>query len=463
MNREREFIRKSREIVADLEHRNKIRNNISKYDQAVPKGKLQFYDLDLARRRAAVLRHRVLENLEKYLTEFESAFRANGGKVIWASTKKEAVQEIYKLLKKSKASSVLKSKSIMTEELELNEFLESKDIEPVETDLGEYIVQLAGEKPYHILTPAMHKSKEDVAHLFHEKFGTSKDSTPEEITAFVREKLRKRFVTGEVGITGANFLLADVGAVCLTENEGNAFMSVSFPKIHIAIAGVEKIIPSMDDLHMLWPLLSTYGTGQKVTVYNSILSGPKKNGETDGPEEMYVILLDNRRSEILKQTRQRRALSCIRCGACLNACPIYRNIGGYTYNATYSGPIGSVISPFLNDFGEYKHLSYASSLCGKCTEVCPVKIPIHELLLVNRRDAVRNRYSRNSERLIMLALREVLKHRSIMNAGGRLKNKMLSRTFGKKWGPERDIPELQSRSFNQIWKEKNKKKKNSGN
>ena len=459
----KQFQKEAERVSFDLEHRKRIRHNITRYDAAVVKGKLQFADLENARRRAANIRHKVLNDLDQYLIEFEKNFEKNGGKVIWAPSKKDAVREILAILRKHKASLVVKSKSMMTEELGINEILEKKKIEPLETDLGEYIVQIAGEKPYHILTPAMHKSKEDVSRLFHEKHGLDEEATPEQITLFVRQLLRKRFPEAEAGITGANFLIADTGSVCLTENEGNAFLTYSFPKVHIAIAGIEKVLPSLTDLHLFWPLLSTLGTGQRITAYNSIVSGPRKNGEIDGPEEMYVVLLDNRRTELLKEPRQRRALACIRCGACLNACPVYRNIGGYTYASTYSGPIGSVITPYLENMRDYKHLSFASSLCGKCTEVCPVAIPLHELLLLNRNEAVKKGYTPGGERFVMKNMRKVLLRRSWMNMGGGMKNWLAARFFSGPWGPRREFPRLESRTFNKMYREhklRSKKEKN---
>jgi L-lactate dehydrogenase complex protein LldF len=277
---------------------------------------------------------------------------------------------------------------MVTEEIHLNEFLEENNIESVETDLGEYIQQLDGEPPYHIVTPAMHKSKEDVAKLFAEKLGTDPKLTPEQLTLVAREKLRKKYVQAEIGITGANFLVAESGAVAITENEGNARLSCAWPKTHIVIAGIEKIIPSLNDLALFWPLLATFGTGQQVTVYNTIVMGPKQENESDGPEKMYVILLDNGRTELLSNPKTRESLYCIRCGACLNACPVYKNIGGHAYGTTYSGPIGAVITPHLRKMDDWKHLSYASSLCGNCTEVCAVKINLHELLLETRNEAV---------------------------------------------------------------------------
>ncbi len=247
---------------------------------------------------------------------------------------------------------------MVTEEIKLNHFLEEIGIESVETDLGEYIQQLDGEPPYHIVTPAMHKSKEDVAKLFYEKLNTKPGLSPEQLTLVAREKLRKKYVQAEIGITGANFIISDIGGIAVTENEGNARLSASFPKTHIVIAGLEKVIPTLADLGLFWPLLATYGTGQRITVYNTVITGPRQPGEADGPDEMILILLDNGRTNILANAKARESLYCIRCGACLNACPIYKNIGGHSYGTTYSGPIGSVITPHLKDMQEWKHLSY---------------------------------------------------------------------------------------------------------
>jgi len=459
----KEFLKDAEKVAFDLEHRRKIRHNISRYDAQVPKGKAQFADLENARCRAANAKHKILNDLEHYLVEFEKNFERNGGKVIWAPTRKDALREIQNILKDHKARMVVKSKSMISEELELNEHLEKRKIEAVETDLGEHIVQVAGEKPYHILTPAMHKSKEDVARLFHEKFGLDEDATPEQITKYVRKVLREKFRGADAGITGANFLIADTGSVCLTENEGNGLMSVSFPKVHIVIAGIEKLIPSLSDLHLFWPLLATMGTGQKVTAYNSILSGPAREGETDGPREMYVILLDNHRTDVMENERLRRAMSCIRCGACLNACPIYKNIGGYTYGATYTGPIGSVITPHMENMRDYRHLSYASTLCGNCTSVCPVKIPLHELLLLNRSISVEDGYTTTGEQIVMRTIRRVLLSRGLMNMGsGKLKNLLARFFFSKAWGPRREFPKLEQKPFNKMWKERQAQKKKDG-
>src|ERR1700760_2405026 len=450
-----EFITASEEKAFDAGHRRIINFNIGRYDTAVTRGLSRLINLENAKRRGHVIKWRVMENLDKLLPEFEANFQRRGGKVIWANEATEANKEILNILKKAGAKTVVKSKSMVTEEIELNEFLEHHHIESLETDLGEYIVQLLGQRPYHIVTPAMHLSKEDIAKLFNEKFGTAVDATPEQITAKAREILREKYVRADVGITGGNFLIADTGSVAISENEGNARLSTSFPKIHIAIVGIEKLIPSIADLDLFWPMLSTHGTGQNLTVYNTILSGPRQSNETDGPEEMYVIILDNGRTNLLAQKEQPQGLYCIRCGACLNACPVYKNIGGHTYETTYSGPIGSIITPHMRGMEEFKHLSYASSLCGKCTEVCPVKIDIHKMLLLNRRDAVKQQIITKKEEWGWAIWKKGMLNRKWMDfLGGKTKNRLMKMFFKKTWGHLRDMPEVAEKSFSKMWHEK---------
>lgn len=451
------FIAKSTIKSADLEHRRTVNFNIGKYNAAVPAGKQQFQDVHLAREKAKNLKWRAIENLDKNLEDFETNFTKRGGKVIWAENAKQALDEILRICQEKQCKTIVKSKSMVTEEIHLNDFLEKNQIESVETDLGEYIQQLDGEPPYHIVTPAMHKSKEDVAKLFYEKLHTAPNLTPEQLTLVAREKLREKYVQAEIGITGANFLIADTGSIAVTENEGNARLSCSFPKTHIVIVGLEKIIPSLTDLALFWPLLATYGTGQRVTVYNTIVSGPRQPGESDGPEDMYVILLDNGRTHILANEKARESLYCIRCGACLNACPVYKNIGGHAYESTYSGPIGAVITPHLKEMGEWKHLSYASSLCGNCTEVCAVKINLHELLLENRKESVEEGDATFSERMAWKAWKQASLRRGWMNMGNAsLKNKVVNRLF-KSWTRFHQELDFAPKTFNQLWREQNKK------
>ncbi len=452
MQTKKKFTKASENISFDLEHRRKLNFNIGKYAAAVVKGKKQYADLELAKQKASKIKTDVLNNLDKYLLEFEENAIKNGIKVLWAKDEKEANKLVLDIINENKGKSVVKSKSMTTEETELNDYLEKNGKTVYETDLGEFIVQQADEKPYHIVTPAMHKSKEDVADLYHEKFNTPKDADPNFLTDYTRGVLREEFYNADIGITGANFLLADTGAICLTENEGNAVMSIAFPKTHIAIAGIEKILPSIDDLDLFWSLLSTMGTGQKITVYNSIISGAKKTDEDDGPEKMYLILLDNGRTNLLKQKEQKLALKCIRCGACLNYCPIYQTVGGYTYDATYSGPIGSVISPFYKGFKEYNHLSFASTLCGKCTEVCPVKIPLHHLLLLNRRDAVNKGYQNIKWKIGINIITNVFLRRKLLNLPNhRILNFFVGIVNNFAVGNKRKLPKLK-KSFNKRYK-----------
>jgi L-lactate dehydrogenase complex protein LldF len=448
------FLSNSAEKAADREHRRKINFNINKYNSVVPQGKLQFSDVNLAREKAKNLKWKAIETLDKQLENFETAITRRGAKVIWAEDAAQALEEIRKICEKKNCKSIVKSKSMVTEEIHLNHFLEKNNIESIETDLGEYIQQLDGEPPYHIVTPAMHKSKEDVAKLFAEKLGTDPSLTPEQLTLVARQVLRDKYTQAEIGVTGANFIIADIGAIAVTENEGNARLSCSWPKTHIVIVGIEKVIPSLTDLALFWPLLSTFGTGQRITVYNTIVTGPRQEKEIDGPDDMYVILLDNGRTNILANEKQRESLYCIRCGACLNACPVYKNIGGHAYKATYSGPIGSVITPHLSGMGEWKHLSYASSLCGNCTEVCAVKINLHELLLENRHEAVDEGQSNFAERMGWKMWKQAMLHRGMMNMGNaRIKNWVVNSML-KGWTQHRGSMEFPKKSFNQLWKEK---------
>ncbi|TYZ12515.1 iron-sulfur cluster-binding protein [Hymenobacter lutimineralis] len=453
-----QFQRDSEAKAFDLEHRRKIRFNIGKYNAAVQTGLDWYRDHELARERASYLKAKAINHLDDYLLEFERNFTAQGGRVIWAQNAEEALLEIGKIMARKHARTVVKAKSMTTEEIHLNSFLEKHGIESIETDLGEYIVQLNGERPYHIVTPAMHLSKQDIANIFVKHLGIQPTDDAQELVLTARRLLRQKYTTAEVGITGGNFLIADVGGVAVTENEGNARLSATFPKTHIAIVGIEKVIPRLQDLDLFWPLLSTSGTGQQLTVYNTVYTGPRQPLEKDGPEEMYVVLLDNGRTNLLEQPDKREALHCIRCGACLNVCPVYKNIGGHTYETTYSGPIGSVISPHLAGMEENKHLSFASSLCGACTSVCPVKINLHNLLLKNRQQAVSQGFTDKEERRAVGFWLYGMKHRWAWDAAPAAgKNWVLSRLLGEVgWSKRRDALQIAPKSFRQLWKQRKK-------
>jgi len=446
------FQEASEKKAFDKRHRSTIGYNIGCYDKAFARGLDFFTRPDIARQRAALKKHGVLEHLEDHLKSFEQHFTARGGKVIWAQDAEEARMAILDILQKQYVESVVKSKSMTTEEVGVTTFLQKNGIDCVETDLGEFIVQVSDDKPYHIVTPAMHLSAGDVAKIFHEKFDLPEDATPDQVAAFVRPHLREKFRRAGASITGSNFLVSRTGSVALTENEGNALFCVSAPKIHIAIAGIEKVIPAIEDLDLFWPLLAVHGTGQDMSAYNTLVSGPKAAGEEDGPDQMYVILLDNGRSRLLSTIPQRRALSCIRCGACLNVCPVYKNIGGHSYGTVYSGPIGSVISPHLSgQLKEYIHLSYASSLCGKCTEVCPAGIDLHHQLLQNRRLAVRSAFPPRTERWGIKAYKMTMSKASRLDkAPPGVKNLFARIFFSRAWGPRRTLPKVVE-GFRKKW------------
>jgi len=450
-----QFLADAEQKAFDLEHRRKIRFNIGKYNAAVQTGLTWYHDHELARERASHLKAKVINHLDEYLLEFERNFMARGGKVIWAQDSNDALREIGKIMARRKARTVVKAKSMTTEEIHLNHFLGQNGIDSIETDLGEYIVQLNGERPYHIVTPAMHLNKHDIANIFVKHLGIEYTDDAQKLVLTARHLLRDKYTTAEVGITGGNFLIADAGAIAVTENEGNARLSATFPRTHIAIVGIEKVIPKLEDLALFWPLLSTSGTGQQVTVYNTIYTGPRQPLEKDGPDEMYVVLLDNGRTNLLAQPDKREALHCIRCGACLNVCPVYKNIGGHTYEATYSGPIGSVITPHLSGLAENKHLSYASSLCGACTSVCPVKINIHEILLKNRQQSVQESLTDKEERLAVKLWMRAMLSRTLLNIlPARAKNYVLTRLLDLSWNKRRGTLAVAPKSFNRMWRER---------
>lgn len=454
MGLHQKFIKSSKTKAFDTVHRNKLKFNILQYQNSFNRGLNNYEDLELAKEFIEQTKRDALDHLNDNLLSFEKQIASRGTQVLWAFDKNEALAEIKKILERHKVKMVVKSKSMISEELHLNQFMTKIGTEPIETDLGEFIVQLEGEAPYHILTPAMHKSKSDVAQLYHRKFGIPSNETPEKLTGYTRNLLREKYQTAGAGITGANFLIADIGAIALTENEGNGIMSMAFPKVHIVIAGIEKVIAKVAQLGKAWPVLSQFGTGQQLTVYNSIITGPAKEGEQDGPEHMYVILLDNGRSKLYNTKPQSEALKCIRCGACLNACPIYKNIGGHAYNTAYTGPIGSVITPILR--GEkFSHLADACALCGKCTEICPAKIPLHHLILHNRKLAVEKGKSKKWLVFVNLFRFFVSKQNKLDMFSSRSKNVIFK--FGKNiWGMYRDIPVFSEQTFSNYWKNKNK-------
>src|SRR6266404_395155 len=369
------------------------------------------------------IKKHTIEHLDYYLEQLEANVTAHGGKVIYCEDAQQVTDFVLDLAKQRNARLIVKSKSMTTEEIHFNERLEHHQLEAVETDLGEYILQLAHQRPYHIVAPALHMTRYDVADIFTKSLGVEKEVVPENQTKIARAVLREKFLAADIGVSGANFLIADSGAVVLVENEGNARLTTSAPKIHIAVAGIEKLIPRAQDLATFLKLLGRSATGQPLTVYTSFLSGPRRPNEIDGPDEFYVALIDNGRTKLLADREKRQSLHCIRCGACLNICPVYRKIGGHSFPWVYSGPIGAIITPqFLGAMHE-PALPFASSLCGACAEVCPVKIDIPKVLLDLRAEVkkapARNMESR-LERLAYQVFAWVMTHPRIYEFAGRI-------------------------------------------
>ena len=368
-----EFLRQAAEKSGDLTHQQIIRRATLQSGQRL--GKASFQDWESARQRSYEIKSEAIKGLDRYLLQFEQGIKERGGHVCWAETAEEARGYITGIAKDRGVRVVTKSKSMVAEEIQLAAALGKAGVKVWETDLGEFIVQLRHEAPYHLVTPAMHLTRVEIAALFKEKLEGVEGDDPEVLVAAARRALRRAFFSSEMTITGANFLVADVGMAAITTNEGNAELGINLSKIHVVLTGIEKVVPRLEDLGILWPVLAAAGGGQPITCYNTLVGGPRTGNETDGPQEFHVVLLDNGRSELLADVEQREVLNCIRCGACLNVCPIFRTVGGHAYGTTYQGPIGSVLTPHLRGLREFQHLSYASSLCGACTDACPVIPP----------------------------------------------------------------------------------------
>lgn len=422
------------------------------------------------RSEARHIKEEVIDNLGRYLLELEKSVTSAGGKVHWAKDGEEASAIVVNIARKNNVRSVVKSKSMATEEIELNRHLTSNGISTVETDLGEYIVQLCDDHPFHIITPAIHKTKEDISKLFSEKFGVPEYEEPQELTNLARKKLRKKFLSADMGISGVNFAVAETGTIAIVENEGNARLATTLPDIHVAIMGIEKIIPKFNHLPVFLSLLARSATGQKSSTYVSLITGPKREGEKDGPREFHLVFVDNGRSDIAASEKTKESLYCIRCGACINICPVYRQVGGHSYGWVYSGPIGAVITPQLNDLHKTADLPFASSLCGACREVCPVRIDFPHVLLSLREKVVREGggKAKPEEFMEKTAFRMwsfVFSKPFFYNLAGKII--FILQQFYKKdnelrnlpypfssWTKEKNFPAFSKKPFRERWKEK---------
>ncbi len=424
------------------------------------------------RERAKTLKAATLERLDHWLELFERNAIARGTQVHWARDAAEANAIVARLAADAGARTLVKSKSMTTEEIGLNQHLEELGHRVVETDLGEYIIQLAGETPSHIIVPAIHKTRAEIGELFHRTLGVKDSKDPKELTAIARERLREEFARADMGISGANFAIAETGSFLVLENEGNARLCTSLPRVHVALIGIEKVIPRLADLEVFLRLLPRSGTGQHLTSYQTLFSGPRAAGR-EGPEELHVILLDNGRSAMLSDSLSRQALACIRCGACLNVCPVYGQIGGHAYASVYPGPIGSVITPMLQGVEQAHHLPFASSLCGACRDVCPVGIDLPALLL-KLRSKVRqgsagsgDREQRRAFRLWSLAMSGPRRYGLLLRAL-RLARPLLERPGARSrlarwvpplaaWTAAREFRPPAGRSFRELWRDQEAK------
>ncbi|MFD2213514.1 MULTISPECIES: LutB/LldF family L-lactate oxidation iron-sulfur protein [Bacillaceae] len=414
------------------------------------------------------IRTHTLENLDYYLEQLSENVVKRGGHVFFASTKEEANEYITKVAKEKQAKKVVKSKSMVTEEIHLNSALEKAGCEVIETDLGEYILQLDDhDPPSHIVVPALHKNKEQIRDTFKEKRGYDKSEIPEELALFAREQLRQEFLSADLGITGCNFAVADSGSISLVTNEGNAGLVTALPKTQITVMGMERIVPSWEELDIMVSLLCRSSVGQKLTSYITGLTGPKDEGDVDGPEEFHLVIVDNGRSNILG-TEFQSALHCIRCAACVNVCPVYRHVGGHSYGSIYAGPIGAVLSPLLGGYEDYKELPYASSLCAACTDACPVKIPLHELLIKHRRKIVEDeKKSPFGEKLAMKGFQLAASSPSLYKTGTKSASSVMA-PFTKEnniqkgpgpmkpWTDVRDFPAPSKERFRDWYKKREK-------
>ncbi len=414
-------------------------------------------DVEAWRRWAEGVKNHLLTHLEDYLAEAEARLEAGGARVHWARDAAEAREIVLSLASDCSAGSVVKGKSMLTEEVDLNPALERAGIEVCETDLGEYILQLLDEPPSHIVGPAIHKSLEQVRELFEERLGTTPASSPDDLAQAARKVLRDAFIRADMGITGANFLVAETGTVALIENEGNIRLTTSLPRVHVALVGIEKLLPRMGDLAGFLQLTARAATGQSIGCFVSLIQGPSTQPGDDGPEEVHVVLVDNGRTDALLHEHAWEALRCVRCGACLNSCPVYRQTGGHAYGWVYSGPIGSILGPGLLGIHEAMPLPFASSLCGACGDACPVRIPIPELLLAWREEAQRRGLTPWNERIALAGLARMAERPGLYRVAGKFGTRLGTTALARKlpmlgeWSRDRALPRPSPSTFREIW------------
>jgi len=445
------FGENARAALADSHLRGALKNATSLFGERRKAAAASLPNWEDLRSEARAIKDEALLHLDRYLEEFVGNAESRGAKIHWARDAAEANSIICGLAIERRSHIVVKSKSMTTEETHLNAALEAAGMQVVETDLGEYIIQLADEPPSHIIAPAIHKTRGQIAELFNAELGMPLTDDVARLTSTARATLRDRFAAADVGISGVNFAIAETGTIVIVENEGNIRLTTSLPRIHIAVMGIEKVLPRFADLDVFLKLLPRSGTGQRLTTYQSYITGTKRQAGDEGPEELHIVLLDNGRSRMLAHPVTRQSLACIRCGACLNACPVYQQVGGHAYGSVYPGPIGAVITPQLMGIEKSAQLPYASSLCGACREVCPVKIDIPRLLL-HLRAEIAPRKGKLSERLAFKMWAQVMMRPSLYKMGavvGRIMQRFVP--VAKAWTNGRDLRPIESKSFHELW------------
>lgn len=437
-------------IAFNEEHWQKMNYNTGCYEKRFANSKNNYKNAALERERAYLLRNKSLLNLEKLLVDFETHFNENGGNLFWARNVDDALDMIWGIVNKRDVHGVMRSNSVILDEIELDDFLAKKKVPLYETSISRYLLKIIGQAPYHPVYPTFNLSKEEISGILNKRFKLKLDSTTKQMVNFIRHQINQDMAKAQVCVTGANFLLSDTGGVVLTENEGNVIKACASAKVHIVVAGIEKVISSIEDLSILLPLTSAHATGHNITAVNTITFGPSNKDQST--ESMYVILLDNGRTKLLENEIIRQSLSCIHCGACISVCPIYKNIGGHTYDIPYMGPIGTVMAPLMYGVNEFQHLASLCSLCGRCAEICPVKIPIEDLMIENRRIVAEKRIGDAKFEALVRSMIGHCKSRKKLDCPQWLKKLELKQLLGKSAFTKRTMPELAPKSFNQMTK-----------
>lgn len=445
------FNQNAKKIAFDDEHHEMMMSRYDFFMQNVKNRSNYYSDIELEKQRAFNIRSKAFKKLDRLLVDFDTNFTNKGGKLLWANDAEEAKKMIYDILNQNKVNKIIKTKSSTLEEIRLTSYLEMKKIKVVDTNIGDFICSVFTERPYSLKSSAAHKNTEQIADIYTNQFGVKENLNAKQLTIYTKNILRKEVYNPEALITGANFLISNTGSIVFTENEGNILKSTSFAPIHIIVAGIDKMITSIDELSVLLPLSSLYDNNKNISSLYSIINSPSSN--EDKVQNLYLILLNNNRTNILSKEKQRNILSCIQCGACLEVCPIYNVIGGHTYKEYNPGPVGSISLPMLKNIEETSHFCSLCTLCGRCSEICPVNIPLKDLFLENRKDLVKEDKSLIGERNFFGNLmKKMISRKNLDKYGANFKDMELSFHIKKKWGIRRELPKFAKESFSEYWK-----------